>query len=238
MMRTSGRDGRSAPRPCGTARYFTPSTPCSCRRRTVRLTSMRRWKRHPTVSRPCASWMHGSTDKNLGAFPLRNFSRPGRSPVYAAHAAAATSHPMSTLVAVEMLRSGGNAVDAGIAAVAVQCVVDPLMTGIGGDCFALYTPKGRSAPIALNGSGRAPAAAEASWYRERNVAITQHSPHAVMVPGAIGAWARLVRDYGTRSLGEVLQPAIRLAEEGFVVQSRVAWDWNRNARIAAADPDT
>ncbi len=169
---------------------------------------------------------------------MRNFSRPGRSPVYAAHAAAATSHPMSTLVAVEMLRSGGNAVDAGIAAVAVQCVVDPLMTGIGGDCFALYTPKGRSAPIALNGSGRAPAAAEASWYRERNVAITQHSPHAVMVPGAIGAWARLVRDYGTRSLGEVLQPAIRLAEEGFVVQSRVAWDWNRNARIAAADPDT
>jgi gamma-glutamyltranspeptidase/glutathione hydrolase len=181
--------------------------------------------------------MHGSTDKDLGVSLLRNFFHPGRSPVYAAHAAAATSHPMSTLVAVEMLRSGGNAVDAGIAAVAVQCVVDPLMTGIGGDCFALYTPKGRSAPVALNGSGRAPAAAEASWYRERNVPITQHSPHAVMVPGAIGAWARLVNDYGTRSLGEVLQPAILLAEEGFVVQSRVAWDWNRNARIAAADPD-
>jgi gamma-glutamyltranspeptidase/glutathione hydrolase len=168
---------------------------------------------------------------------LRNFFHPGRSPVYAAHAVAATSHPMATQVAVEMLRSGGNAVDAGIAAVAVQCVVDPMMTGIGGDCFALYTPKGRPAPVALNGSGRAPAAAEASWYRERNVAITQHSPHAVMVPGAIGAWARLVADYGTRSLGEVLQPAIHLAEEGFIVQSRVAWDWNRNAGIAAADPD-
>src|SRR5258708_37280660 len=175
--------------------------------------------------------------KNLGAFPLRNFSRPGRSPVYAAHAAAATSHPMSTLVAVEMLRSGGNAVDAGIAAVAVQCVVDPLMTGIGGDCFALYTPKGRSAPIALNGSGRAPAAAEAAWYRERDIAITQHSPHAVMVPGAIGAWSQLVSDHGTRSLGEILQPAIKLAEEGYVVQSRVPLDWARNAPIAAKDPD-
>jgi len=125
---------------------------------------------------------------------LRNFFRPGRSPVYAAHAAAATSHPMSTLVALEVLRSGGHAVDAGDAAVAVQCVVDPLMTGIGGDCFALYAPRGRAAPLALNGSGRAPAAAEASWYRERNIAITQHSPHAVMVPGAIGAWARLVND--------------------------------------------
>ena len=169
---------------------------------------------------------------------MRNFFLPGRSPVYAAQAAAATSHPMSTLVALEVLRSGGNAVDAGIAAVAVQCVVDPMMTGIGGDCFALYAPKGRAAPIALNGSGRAPLAAEAAWYRENKVAITQHSPHAVMVPGAIGAWAQLVKDYGTRSLGDALQPAIRLAEEGYIVQSRVAWDWNRNARIAAADPDS
>jgi len=169
---------------------------------------------------------------------LRNFFLPGRSPVYAAQAAVATSHPMSTLVALEVLRSGGNAVDAGIAAVAVQCVVDPLMTGIGGDCFALYAPKGHTAPIALNGSGRAPAAAEAAWYRENKVAITQYSAHAVMVPGAIGAWAQLVSDYGTRSLGEALRPAIRLAEEGFVVQSRVAWDWKRNAHIAAADPDS
>ena len=169
---------------------------------------------------------------------MRNFFFPGRSPVYAAQAAAATSHPMSTLVALEMLRSGGNAVDAGIAAVAVQCVVDPMMTGVGGDCFALYAPRGRATPIALNGSGRSPAAAEAAWYRERKISITQHSPHAVMVPGAIGAWAQLVKDHGTRSLGEILQPAIKLAEEGYIVQSRVAWDWARNAGIAARDPDT
>ncbi len=168
---------------------------------------------------------------------MRNFFFPGRSPVYAAQAAAATSHPMSTLVALEMLRAGGNAVDAGIAAVAVQTVVDPMMTGVGGDCFALYAPKGRATPIALNGSGRSPAAANAAWYRERNISITQHSPHAVMVPGAIGAWAQLVKDHGTRSLGEILAPAIKLADEGYIVQSRVAWDWNRNVPVAAKDPD-
>jgi gamma-glutamyltranspeptidase / glutathione hydrolase len=169
---------------------------------------------------------------------LRNFFLPGRSPVYAAHAAAATSHPLSTFVAVDILGSGGNAVDAGVAAAAVQCVADPLMTGIGGDCFALFASKGRAVPVALNGSGRAPAAAHAEWYRERGIDITQYSPHAVMVPGAIAAWARLVEDHGTRSLDELLQPAIRLAEDGYVVQSRVAWDWFRNQRIAASDSDT
>jgi gamma-glutamyltranspeptidase / glutathione hydrolase len=147
---------------------------------------------------------------------MRNFSAPGCSAIYAAKAAAATSHPLSTLAALEMLRIGGNAVDAGIAALAVQCVVDPLMTGIGGDCFALYTPKEASVPIALNGSGHAPAAAHDGWYLERGLsAIEPTSPHAVTVPGAIAAWARLVKDHGTRNLGDLLQPAIEYAENGY-----------------------
>ena len=133
---------------------------------------------------------------------MRNFSLPGRSPVYSANAAVATSHPLATLAAIEALRSGGNAVDAAITACAVQCVVDPLMTGIGGDCFALYTPKGADKPIALNGSGRAPAAATDSWYLEHGVAIEPTSPHAVTVPGAIAAWETLLKDHGTRNLGE------------------------------------
>ena len=128
--------------------------------------------------------------------------------------------------AIEVLRAGGNAVDAAVAACAVQGVVEPQSTGIGGDCFALYAPGGRVPPYAVNGSGRAPAAASVEWFQEQGIdAIGVESAHAVTVPGAVGTWERLLAEHGTRGLDEVLQPAIRYAEEGFVVHSRVAHDW-------------
>ena len=108
----------------------------------------------------------------------RDFQLPGRSPVIACDGMAATSHPLASLAAVEALRAGGTAADAAVAAVAVLCVVEPHMTGIGGDCFAMVAPASGAA-IAINGSGRAPARAELDWFRQRGIReIADDSPLA------------------------------------------------------------
>ncbi|MEE8189901.1 MAG: gamma-glutamyltransferase [Kiloniellales bacterium] len=167
---------------------------------------------------------------------MRDFELPGRSPVYAVDGMAATSHPLATAAAVEVLRSGGNAMDAAVTACAVQCVVEPQSTGIGGDCFVLYAPRGEGRIVAFNGSGRAPKAARAEWYRERGIeTIEQHSPHAVTIPGAIDAWWQLLRDHGTYELGKALQPAIRYARHGYPVTPRVALDWALAADLLRRD---
>lgn len=155
----------------------------------------------------------------------RDFMVPGRSLAVGDRGVAATSHPAATLAAIDILRAGGNAVDAAIAAVALQGVLDPHMTGIGGDCFAIYAPA-NGKPVAINGSGRAPARAELAWFKERGIAVIgPDSPHAVTVPGAVDAWCRLSADHGRKGLDEVLAPAIRAAEEGFVVTPRAGHDW-------------
>jgi gamma-glutamyltranspeptidase/glutathione hydrolase len=157
---------------------------------------------------------------------MRNFHFAGRSTVHSQNAMVATSHPLAALTAIEVLRSGGTAADAAVAASALLAVIEPQSTGIGGDCFALVQPRGEGKIVSYNGSGRAPKAASAEWYLERNMrAIPLTSAHAVSIPGAVDAWATILRDHGKLGLDALLQPAIKAAEEGYVVAPRIAFDW-------------
>jgi gamma-glutamyltranspeptidase/glutathione hydrolase len=159
---------------------------------------------------------------------MRDYHFPGRSPVYATHGMAATSMPAATLTALDVLREGGNALDAAVAACAVLCVIEPQSTGIGGDCFCLYAPAGTGQVIGLNGSGRAPAAATIDWFESHQIrAIENTSAHSVTVPGAVNAWETLLKAHGRKGLDELLRPAIRYAEEGWPVAPKVSWDWKR-----------
>ena len=160
---------------------------------------------------------------------MRDFQSPGRSTVHSLNGMAATSHPMASLAAIDMLRAGGTAADAAVAAAALLGVIEPQSTGIGGDAFALYTTGSTNRMIAYNGSGRAPLRATAEWYLDRGIrTIPLTGPHAVTVPGAVDMWATLLEQNGRKGLDTVLQPAIRAAHEGFAVAPRVARDWARN----------
>src|SRR3989440_9648152 len=118
-----------------------------------------------------------------------DFQLPGRSPVIACEGMAAPPHPLASLAAIEALRAGGTAADAAVTAVAVLCVVEPAMTGIGGDCFCLVAKPDR--PVwGYNGSGRAAASVTVEKLLAQGLSrkIPATSPHAVTVPGAIEAW--------------------------------------------------
>src|ERR1043165_8651172 len=156
----------------------------------------------------------------------RDFHLPGRSPLYAREGMAATSHPLASLAAIETLKAGGTAADAAVAAVAVLCVVEPAMTGIGGDCFCLVAKPGQ--PVwGYNGPGRAAAAATTERLLAQGMSrkIPATSPHAVTVPGAIEAWDAILKAHGKFGLDRALQRAIGHAGDGFVIGPRVGYDW-------------
>jgi gamma-glutamyltranspeptidase/glutathione hydrolase len=158
---------------------------------------------------------------------MRAFDQPGRSPVIAENGMAATSHPLATATAIDVLKSGGNAVDAALAASATLAVVEPHMTGIGGDCFAIVAePNGKV--HGLNGSGRAPATADPDRIRALgHMTMPQFGPLPVTVPGAIKAWETLHQRFGSLPFDRLFADAIRYGEDGFAVHSRVARDWPR-----------
>jgi len=154
------------------------------------------------------------------------FQSPGRSIVYAANAMAATSHPMASRLALEVLKRGGNAIDAAVSAAVLLGVGEPMMCGLGGDGFGLIRKSGQQDLIAINGSGKSPAKLDAAQLRAQGMeSIDLGSPHSVSVPGGIDMFDRLLSDHGQLGWSECLAPVIEYFEQGVVVSPRTACDW-------------
>jgi gamma-glutamyltranspeptidase/glutathione hydrolase len=161
----------------------------------------------------------------------------GRSTVYAPHGVAATSQPLATGAALKVLQDGGNAFDAAVTAAAVLNVVEPHMTGMGGDVFALFWSAKEGRLRGLDSSGRSGSLAT----REAILAlgldeVPYRGARSITVPGALSGWAALLEEYGTISLAQALAPAIDIAENGFPVSPIIAGQWQGNVRILEQDP--
>lgn len=161
---------------------------------------------------------------------MRDLHAPGRSEVLATQGMCATSHPLAAKAAVDILEQGGNAMDAAIAGAVLLGICEPQMTGLGGDCFVLFNRPGETEIRALNGSGRAPAAARAEDLRARGLSdVPLNGPDAVTIPGAVDAFCHLAETEGRLGLDAILQPAIFYADHGVPVAPRVASDWESGA---------
>lgn len=152
-----------------------------------------------------------------------------RSPVLASQAMAATSQPLATQVALDVMRQGGNAVDAAIAANAMLGLVEPTGNGIGGDLFAIVWDAKTKQLYGLNGSGRSPKSLSLQWFKEQGYdKIPSHGPLPVSVPGTVDAWFMLHERFGQLPMKQVLQPTINYAEKGFPVSQLIAYYWGRS----------
>jgi len=149
-----------------------------------------------------------------------------RSPIVAANGIVCTSQPLATQVGLDILKAGGNAIDAAIAADATLGVVEPMNCGIGGDLFAIVWDAKTKKLYGLNASGRSPYGMSAELLKQRGLnSIPDRGPLAWSVPGCVDGWDQLLKRFGTKSLGDVLAPAIRYAEHGFPVSEIISADW-------------
>ena len=158
-----------------------------------------------------------------------------RSEVVARHGMVATSQPLAAQAGLDILRRGGNAADAAVAAAAMLTLTEPGSTHLGGDAFALVHDAAEGGVHALNASGWAPAA----WTPERFAhGVPAAGADSVTVPGLVDGWEKLLLRFGTMTFPQVLAPAIRDAEQGFGVGERTAIDWERAAPLLRGDPDS
>ncbi|MGH2581543.1 MAG: gamma-glutamyltransferase [Anaerolineales bacterium] len=155
--------------------------------------------------------------------------------VYAPHGAVATSHPLASQAGLAVLQRGGNAVDAAVTAAVVLSVVEPCMSGVGGDMFAILWSAKEERLVGINGSGRS-----GSLMTQEALSsvgrIPGDGPKTITVPGALSGWAALLERYGTISLAEALAPAIVLADEGFPISDGAAAEWAIFANLLEQDP--
>ena len=161
-----------------------------------------------------------------------------RSEVIARHGMACTSQPLATQVALDILKAGGNAIDAAIAANAVLGLVEPVSNGIGGDLFAIVWDAETKQLHGLNASGRSPKSLTLDYFREKGYdKIPAFGPLSVSVPGCVDGWFELQKRFGTMEMKDILQPAIAYAREGFPVSEIIAYYWAGNARSLSRYPN-
>lgn len=164
--------------------------------------------------------------------------RSRRSNVLSTRGIVATGQPLAAQAGLDILKAGGNAADAAVATAAMLNVVEPTSTGIGGDCFALYWDAKTKQVTALNGSGRAPAAASIADVRRLGyTAMPAFTGHAVSIPGTVAGWSDLLERHGRLALADVLQPAIWTAEHGYPVSELIATTWAGQAQKLRRDPN-
>ena len=160
-------------------------------------------------------------------FNKRDFSNFGMSNILGSNAMLASSHPIASSVGLEILKSGGNAVDAALAMNGVLCIAEPHMTGVGGDCFAMLSVDGSTNIKVLNGSGKSSEKATAANLRKKNISVISPSmPDAITIPGAVAGWCLLHKEHGYMLWKELFEPAINFSGKGIQIHERVASDWS------------
>jgi gamma-glutamyltranspeptidase / glutathione hydrolase len=173
----------------------------------------------------------------LGQDRITGWNFATRSEVIAQHGMAATSQPLATQAALDILKAGGNAIDAAIAANAVLGLVEPTGNGIGGDLFAIVWDAKSGKLHGLNASGRSPFNLTLDYFKEKSITkIPSLGPLPVSVPGCVDGWFELHGKFGKLPMAEILDPAIKYAREGFPVSELIAYYWDRNSQILRKFP--
>lgn len=161
-----------------------------------------------------------------------------RSEVIAPHGMAATSHPLATQIALDILKDGGNAIDAAIAANAALGLMEPTGCGIGGDLFAIVWDAENDTLLGLNASGRSPQSLTLDYFKDKGYEkIPAYGPLPVSVPGCVDGWFTLHEELGSLPMNDILAPAIRYAEEGFPITELIGYYLHLSARFFQDQPN-